>query len=144
MPDAGLTRPEVTAALARGVARVLTDHGLVVLLEAPLANGRRADIMGLAPSGEIWIVETKSCAEDFTVDQKWPDYCEYCDRFYFAVTEAFPRQLIPQETGLIVADGFGGAVLRQGPHTPLAGARRKAMTLLFARLAAQRLAMASS
>lgn len=134
------TRPEITAQLARGVARVLRDHGLAAILEVPLANGRRADLMGLTPSGEIWIVETKSCVEDFTVDQKWPDYRDYCDRFFFAVTEVFPRALIPEDVGLIVADGFGGAILREAPLLRLAGARRKAVTLLFARLAAQRLA----
>lgn len=133
------TRPEITAALARGVSRLLWDHGLAPLLEVPLANGRRADLMGLTPNGEIWIVETKSCLEDFAVDQKWPDYRDYCDRFFFAVTEDFPRDLIPEDVGLIVADGFGGAVLREAPLQTLAGARRKAVTLLFARLAAQRL-----
>ncbi len=134
------TRPEITAQLARGVTRVLTDHGLASILEISLANGRRADVMGLTPAGEIWIVETKSCVEDFTVDSKWPDYLEYCDRFFFAVTEDFPRALIPEDVGLIVADGFSGAILREAPLKPVAGARRKAVTLLFARLAAQRLA----
>ena len=140
MSDEIHSRPEITALLARGVSRVLHDHGLASILEAPLANGRRADLMGLTASGEIWIVETKSCVEDFTVDQKWPDYRDYCDRFFFAVTEIFPRELIPQDVGLIVADGFGGVILRDGPLLQLAGARRKAVTLMFARLAAGRLA----
>lgn len=139
MDGAPLSRPETTFALARGVSRVLGDHGLVSIVEAPLANGRRADIMGLDPRGEIWIVETKSCLEDYAVDAKWPEYLEYCDRFFFGVTEAFPLDVIPKEVGLIVADGFGGAILRHAPPRPLAGARRKAVTLLFARLAALRL-----
>lgn len=134
------SRPEITAALARGVSRLLLDHGLAPLLEVPLANGRRADLMGLNGSGEIWIVETKSCAADFTCDLKWPDYRLYCDRFFFAVPEEFPRALIPEGAGLIVADGFGGAILRDAPLARLAGARRKAVMLTFARLAAQRLA----
>jgi hypothetical protein len=133
------TRPEITAALARGITRVMRDHGNASILEAPLANGRRADVMALGPQGEIWIIETKSCEADFTVDQKWPDYLEYCDRFFFGVTEDFPQHLLPQDAGLIVADGFGGAMLRQGPLTPLAPARRKALLLQFARLAAYRL-----
>jgi hypothetical protein len=134
------TRPEITAALARGVTRLLWNHGLAPILEVPLANGRRADVMGLTDRGEIWIVETKSCFEDFAVDLKWPDYIDYCDRFFFGVTEHFPREIIPEGCGLIVADAFGGAILREAPLQPLAGARRKAVTLLFARLAAQRLA----
>jgi hypothetical protein len=133
------SRPEITQALARGVTRVLASHGLASILETPLANGRRADIMGLNVRGEIWIVETKSCLEDFAIDIKWRDYLDYCDFFFFAVTEEFPRELIPEEVGLIVADGFGGAILRPSPARPLAGARRKAVTLSFARLAAQRL-----
>lgn len=133
------SRPEITVALARGVTCVLSNHGLSSLLEVPLANGRRADLMGLTAHGEIWIVETKSCVEDFVVDQKWPDYRDYCDRFFFAVPEGFPLALIPEDVGLMVADGFGGAILRDSPVAPLAGARRKAVTLLFARLAAHRL-----
>lgn len=121
------------------MSRVLWNHGFAPLLEVPLANGRRADVMGLAAQGEVWIVETKSCIEDFAVDEKWPDYREYCDRFFFGVTEAFPQEVLPQDVGLIVADGFGGAILREAPLVALAPARRKSVTLLFARLAAQRL-----
>lgn len=137
-PEEPTTRPEITRALARGISRLLIDLGLTPLLELPLGNGRRADIVGLAAGGELWIVETKSCLADYAVDQKWPDYLDYCDRFFFGVTEEFPRELIPDECGLIVADGFGGAVLRDSPLRPLAGARRKAMTLSYARLAALR------
>jgi|CXWL01.1.fsa_nt_gi hypothetical protein len=139
MADEAHSRPQITAQLARGVTRLLGDHGLASILEVPLANGRRADVMGMTTNGEIWIVETKSCLEDFAVDSKWPDYRDYCDRFFFAVTEDFPRELIPDDVGLIVADGFGGAILRDCAPSPLAGARRKAVTLSFARLAAHRL-----
>jgi hypothetical protein len=135
------SRPDTTALLARGVQRLLLDHGLSPLLEVPLANGRRADVMALSPSGEIWIVETKSCLADYACDEKWPDYLEFCERFFFAVTEDFPRQQIPESAGLIVADGFSGAILRDCTAAPLAPARRKAVTLMFARLAAQRLAL---
>lgn len=134
-----LSRPDVTATLARGVTQMFLDHGLAPVLEVPLANGRRADVMALTPRGEIWIVETKSCLADYACDAKWPDYLEYCDKFFFGVTEDFPQTLIPEEAGLIVADGFGGAILRDSPVRTLVGARRKAVTLLFARLAAQRL-----
>lgn len=134
-----LSRPDVTAALARGVTRMLADHGLVSVLEVPLANGRRADVMALTARGEIWIVETKSCLADYACDEKWPDYLEFCDRFFFGVTEDFPRDLIPEDAGLIIADSFGGAILRESVVRPLAGSRRKAVTLLFARIAAQRL-----
>jgi len=137
-----LSRPDITASLARGVTRMLSAHGLAPLLEVPLANGRRADVMAITAKGEVWIVETKSCVADYACDFKWPDYLDYCDRYFFAVTEDFPLNLIPEEVGLIVADGFGGAFLRESPLNPLSGARRKAVTLLFARLAAWRIASA--
>lgn len=133
-----LSRPETTTLLARGVSRMLIDHGLAPLLELPLGNGRRADVVALASGGEIWIVEIKSCMADYACDAKWPDYLDYCDRFFFGVTETFPLALIPEEAGLIVADGFGGAILRESPLRPLAPARRKAMTLDYARMAALR------
>ena len=80
----------------------------------------------------------QSGVEDFKTDGKWPEYLPYCDAFAFAVAPEFPREILPQEPGLIVADGFGGAILREAPVSPLAGARRKALTLAFARLAALR------
>jgi hypothetical protein len=139
MTDEVQSRPAITALLARGITRMLLEHGLAPAPEVPLANGRRADVMALTASGEIWIIETKSCLADYACDEKWPDYLDYCDRFYFGVTEEFPRHLIPEDAGLIVADAFGGAILRDSVLRPLAGARRKAVTLHFARLAAHRL-----
>jgi hypothetical protein len=136
------SRPEITAALARGVQRMLVERGYATLQELTLANGRRADIAALSPKGELLIVETKSGVEDFIVDFKWPEYRDYCDAFYFAVAPEFPQELIQEDCGLIVADGFGGDILRPAPRHPLAPARRKAVTLHFARVAALRLMQA--
>lgn len=129
-------RPDITAALTRGTARLMRDMGLSVITEFKLPNGRRADLCGLCPKGNLVIVEVKSCREDLAVDDKWPQYKDFCDRFYFAVSEIFPFELLPEDEGLIVADGFGGAILREGQAHKLAAARRKATTLRFARQAA--------
>jgi len=133
-----LTRPETTSAVTRGAARLVGSMGYAPLAEIGLPNGRRADLMALGPKGEIVIVEVKSSPEDYLCDRKWGEYLPYCDAFYFAVGPEFPKSLLPEEPGLIVADGFGGAVVRDALLTPLAGARRKALTLSFARLAAMR------
>lgn len=125
--------------ICRGVARLLKAHGFAAVTEVALANGRRADVAAISDTGEIWIVEIKSCLEDFRTDQKWPEYREFCDRLYFAVAPGFPREILPDDTGLIVADRYGGELLRSAPEHKLAGARRKAMTLRLARLAALRL-----
>ena len=124
--------------VTRGAARLLQALGYAPLAEAPLPNGRRADLMALGPKGEMVIVEVKSSLEDYRTDRKWAEYQPYCDAFYFAVGPEFPLAALPDEPGLMVADGFGGAVLRPAPVTPLAPARRKALTLQFARLAAMR------
>ena len=95
--------------------------GYAPLLEASLPNGRRADVMALGPRGELVIVEVKSSLEDFRADQKWREYQPYCDAFYFAVAPEFPpRGAAGKGPGLIVADGFGGAVLTEAPVAPLA------------------------
>jgi hypothetical protein len=133
-----LSRPETTVGVTRGALRLFEGLGYATLLEVSLPNGRRADLMGLGPKGEIVIAEVKSSLEDYRVDQKWPEYGPYCDAFYFAVPPEFPREILPDDAGLIAADSFGGAVLRSAPVTALAPARRKALTLAFARLAAFR------
>jgi hypothetical protein len=125
--------------LARGVARALAQRGYTTLAEVPLANGRRADILGLGRDGSLLIVEVKSSVADFRSDRKWQDYRAFCDRLAFAVAADFPARLIPEDCGLIVADPFGAAILREGIEGPLAAARRRALTLRFARLAASRL-----
>jgi len=132
------TRPETTSAVTRGSARLFAALGFAPLLEVGLPNGRRADIMALGPRGQIAIAEVKSSLEDFRTDRKWGDYLPFCDAFYFAVAPEFPRDILPGGPGLIVADAFDGAVLREPPASPLAGARRKALTIAFGRLAALR------
>ena len=134
----GLSRPETTGQVTRGAARLLAALGHAPLLEVVLPNGRRADLMALSPKGQIHIIEVKSGIEDFRSDLKWPEYAPFCDYFYFAVTPEFPRHIRPDGPGLIVADAFGGAVIAEARATPLAPARRKALILGFARLAAMR------
>jgi hypothetical protein len=130
---------EVAAELQRGVCRAFRALGLSVVTELPLSNGRRADVVGLSPSGDVLIVEIKSCLIDYRTDAKWQDYLDFCDRLYFAVAADFPREVIPQEAGLILADRYGAELVREGAEERLSAARRKAMMLCFARAAALRL-----
>ena len=126
-------------AICRGVARLLKAHGFAAVAEVALDNGRRADVAGISERGEVWIVEIKSCLEDFRTDHKWPEYRDYCDRLYFAVAPGFPRHVLPPDAGLIIADRYGGEIARGAPEHKLAPARRKAMTLRLVRTAANRL-----
>ncbi|MGR3700883.1 MAG: MmcB family DNA repair protein [Paracoccaceae bacterium] len=125
--------------LARGTARHLLTHGIVTLEEFVPARGLRVDLMGLTPKGEIWVVECKSCRADFMQDAKWQGYLDWCDRFFWAVDADFPVELLPDETGLILCDPYDAEIIRMGPETPLAPARRRKLTQMFARHAAQRL-----
>lgn len=139
MSAEGTPNPTGAALLARGVCRALGQLGYASLVEFPLANGRRADVFALGRTGELLIVEIKSSPADFRADRKWTSYREFADRLYFAVPSDFPALLIPENCGLIVADRFGAAVLRNGAAQAISSARRRAVTLRFARLAAQRL-----
>ena len=125
--------------LARGVCRHLASHGFATLEEFTPERGKRLDVMALGPKGEFWIVECKSSRADFQSDHKWQGYLEWGDRFFWAVDEAFPSELLPLETGLILADAYGAEIVRDAPERRLAAARRKAMTLKIARIAAERL-----
>ena len=125
--------------LARGVARHLVSHGFVCVEELVPTRGLRVDVMALGPKGEIWVVECKSSRADFTSDSKWQGYLEWCDRFFWAVDEDFPTDLLPEESGLIIADSYDGEIIRMAPEDKLAAARRKVMIQKFATHAARRL-----
>jgi hypothetical protein len=131
--------PPLATLLTRGVCRALHQLGYASLAEFPLANGRRADVLALGKRGDLVIVEIKSSVADFRADHKWPLYREFADRLVFAVASGFPTALIPEECGLMVADAFGAALLRDGHSAPLAAARRRSLTLRFARIAATRM-----
>ena len=125
--------------LRAGVGRHFRAANCAIFTELPLADGRRCDVMAIDPRGSIVIVEIKSCLADFRSDQKWRDYRQWCDRFYFAVDADFPQEIIPGDCGLILADRYGAEIMRDAPEDTLNAARRKAVTLRFARLSALRL-----
>jgi len=129
----------IAAQLARGTARLFAELGYSCLAEFRLRNGRRADLIAIAPNGSFRIVEIKSSVADFRADRKWEEYLPFCDRFYFCVAEDFPRDILPGDTGLIVADAYGATVLRESGETPMHASRRKALTLRYAHTASRRL-----
>ncbi len=125
--------------LARGVCRHLVTLGFSAIEEFTPERGKRVDVMGLGPKGELWVIECKSSRADFMSDSKWEGYLEWCDRYFWAVDEAFPTELLPDETGLIIADAYDAEVIRMAPEDKLAAARRKVVVQKFARHAALRL-----
>jgi hypothetical protein len=132
------------AAVTRGLRRMFARHQLFLLPEVPLRNGRRADGMGLDAKGQVVIVEIKCSRADLLGDQKWRDYLDFCDRFYWAVPPEMDEALLaregfePERTGLIVADAYDAAIVRQAVSVPLAAARRKKETERLARIAMRR------
>ena len=136
--------PPIAAEVARGVTRLFCRQDLFAICEMPLPNGRRADLIAIDGKGRLTIVEIKVAKADLLGDSKWLDYLEYCDRFFWAVPPPLARILdeeryLPSEAGLIVADRYDAAIIREAAHRPLAPARRKAEVLRFARKAARRL-----
>lgn len=144
IPSCFSDAPPIAAEVARGVTRLFCRRDLFAICEVPLPNGRRADMMGIDSKGSLAIVEIKVAKADLVGDCKWTDYLDYCDRFYWAVPPALSGCLsedryLPEEAGLIVADRYDAAVVREAKDRPLAPARRKAELLRFARRAARRL-----
>ena len=129
------------AEVARGVSRLLIQEGYSPILEFTLANGRRLDVAALGGDGTVVGIEIKVAIPDLRGDVKWPEYLEFCELFYFAIPPDFPDEYVPSNTGLIVADRYGGAIVRPSPIAQIHASRRKAVTLRFAKVAAERLAM---
>lgn len=137
--------PTGAAAVVRGVSRLLFRQELIALSEVTLGNGRRADIMAIDAKGRIVIVEIKISRADLLGDRKWTEYLDYCDRFFWAVPAGFDLRLCerpemkPETSGLIVADAYDAAIVRESAEYSLPVSRRRTETLRFARRAAARL-----
>jgi len=131
--------------VARGVSRLFLRNDIVVQPEVTLRNHRRTDLMGINAKGEIIIVEIKCARADLLGDQKWTEYLDYCDRYYWAVPAGFDvsplegEAFMPTQTGLIIADAYDAEIMRPAPHDPIAPARRKKENERLARLAMRRL-----
>lgn len=144
IPDCFADQSPIAAEVARGVTRLFCRQDLFAICEVPLPNGRRADMMAIDARGHLTIVEIKVSRADLLGDIKWTDYLDYCDRFFWAVPSSLAVHLdedrfLPGEAGLLIADRYDAAVVREAAHRPLAPARRKAELLRFARRAARRL-----
>ena len=135
-----LVSTATAADVARGVSRLLLQQGFSPILEFTLANGRRLDVAALGADGTLLGVEIKVALADLRGDTKWPEYLDFCEHFYFAIPPDFPDEHVPPGTGLIVADRYGGAIVRPATPAPVHASRRKAVTLRFAKVAADRLA----
>jgi hypothetical protein len=136
---------EGATAVARGVSRLFLRNQIMVQPEVSLRNNRRADMMGITAKGEIILVEIKCARSDLLSDQKWPEYLEFCDRFFWAVPAGFDlgplhgETFMPERAGLIIADAYDAEIARPAALVPLAAARRKTETQRLARLAMRRL-----
>ena len=135
----GMISSHTALDVARGVSRLLLQEGYSPILEFTLPNGRRLDVAAIGPGGQMLGVEIKVALADLKTDSKWPEYLDYCDLFYFAVPPDFPDEHVPRETGLMIADRYGGAVVKEAEAQSLHASRRKAVTISFARVAAERL-----
>ena len=145
MLDLPETAQELTSSVVRGVARLLLRHDCMSVCEVALGNGQRADLMGLCPKGIVTIVEVKVSRADLLGDRKWTEYLDYCDRFFWAIPDSLDAALLdraeklPERAGLIVANRYDAAILREPTAVALSPSRRRAETLRFARRAARRL-----
>ena len=124
--------------IERGVGRYLRSFNFAYVPELTLPDRRRADMVALGPKGQIWIVEIKSSVEDFKADHKWQDYQNHCDAFFFATLSDVPVDIFPLEAGLLIADSFGAASMREAPEEKLSAPMRKKLTLMIARFGATR------
>ena len=139
-PDLALAAPAIEAhEVCRGAVRLLESLGFRTLVEMRLASGRRVDAIGLDGRGRFAVVEVKTSLADLRADDKWPDYLPYADLFYFALPPGFRLGAVPEHAGIIVADRYAGEIVRASPLVPMAAARRRSQTLLFAQTASARL-----
>lgn len=136
---AALSRPDTTVLVTRGVIRLFRAMGDTCLTEFRLKNGRRVDVAALSKNGTFTAIEVKSSIEDFRVDMKWRDYLPFCDRFFFAVPLDFPLEMLPDDTGLILADAYDAAIERPATEGDMNASRRKALMIRYARQATDRL-----
>ena len=125
--------------IARGVCRHLKQYNFSCLEEFVPIKGSRVDIIAIGPSGEIWIIECKSSPRDYNQDQKWEKYLPFCERYFWAVPQNFPTDILPENDGLIIADSYDAEIIRYGQKHKITPQKRKKIITKVARNASDRL-----
>ncbi len=138
-PSAQTEKAQPGQRLARSICRHLLGYDFVSIEEFTPERGKRVDVMALGPKGEIWVFECKSGRADFRADRKWRGYLAWCDRYFWVVDAEFPTELLPTDTGLVIADAYDAEIIRMGTENRLSAQRRKALIRKFARATALRL-----
>ncbi|MEM9278651.1 MAG: MmcB family DNA repair protein [Pseudomonadota bacterium] len=130
---------DLAMTVRKGILNGFAESDWVFVPELTLANGRRVDLISLDSRGLIRIIEIKSSIYDYKSDQKWHEYKDFCDAFYFASHPDVPQETFPENEGFILADAHGCEVLREATIGKLPAPTRKVLTLRIARIAAERL-----
>lgn len=133
------TKLKMGQLIARGVCRHLKHYDFACIEEFVPIKGARVDIIAVGPKGEIWIIECKSSANDYLQDQKWEKYLPFCDRYFWAVPQNFPTNILPAYDGLIIADSYDAEIIRYGPEYKINPQKRKKIITKIARNASDRL-----
>ena len=104
--------------ITRGVIRLMGDLGYARLTEFKLTSRRRVDVAALDRAGRFVVVEVQSSLADFWADNKWSEYLDFCDFFYFVVAPDFPQDILPADHGLIYADSYEAMIVRRPRGRP--------------------------
>jgi len=123
----GMVSTTTGQVLARGVSRYLSTRNYVSVTEFIPTRGLRVDVLGLGPKSEIWVIECKTSIIDYQTDKKWKQYLDWCDFYFWAVDCDFPVGLLPENTGLMIADAYSAEIVRMPQVVPLSPARRRVL-----------------
>lgn len=121
-----MDRKSETLRIKHAATYYLTDKNFSVYDEVGLKSDSRysrlrADLLGITVSGEIVIVEVKSCWQDFTSDNKWEKYLAFCNKMYFAISadlynskhsEHIIKRLKEFGIGLLVVSDLGSVSVK--------------------------------
>ena len=113
-----LTRKQVADVLKEASANMFFRYRYSMTYELGIQawGSRRADVIGNKISGDIVLIEVKSCVADFKTDNKLHLYLPYCDRMYLAFTKDVARKInknpelmarIPAGVGVLVLEPTG-------------------------------------
>ena len=122
--------------ILRNTMRFLSNKGYKMITEFALPNKKRVDLIGINREKKVIIIEVKSNFMSIKKDKKWENYLNYCNLFYFALSEVPEKFKFKKKIGFIKSTRLETKIVKDCEYIKMKKLKKNKIIFNFAASAA--------